>query len=277
MRFDAHAHAWNVWPYGDPVRDASGDALMRSMRDRGVARALIVCADIDATRENTSYVAELVRRNRRLLAYLIDAECPWTPQHHHGGAVSRLEHLHDSYPDAVGVTHYVDDEHEGWLSSHEGLKWLDTVTSLYGVLSLSAGPACARIVRAIATEHEDLTILWHHLAGLGVSEHHLFDEVAAAAENPNVFLKLSGFHYLSSEPSRAPWRDVWPIADELYAVFGAERLCWGSDFPASLRYTHYSASIAAVSQWMERFDKRERAAIGGGNLETILRRYGRDV
>jgi L-fuconolactonase len=272
VRFDSHTHAWNEWPYEGPVEPASGEALLEAMAESGIDRALIVCADIDSSRENNGYVAEVVRRNPQRLAYVIDADCSWSPHHHAAGAVSRLERLIEQFPDAVGVTHYVDDaDVDDWFVSPEGQAWLELLASTYGVLSLSASAVWAPVVHEIAKEHEDLVILWHHLSGLRVSQRQLFEGVAATAEAPNIVVKLSGLHYLSKHAGGAPWADVWPLLDDFHSVFGAERLCWGSDFPACLRYTSYGASLAAAAAWLERLDESERAAINGGNLEKLLR------
>jgi L-fuconolactonase len=270
--FDSHSHAWNAWPYPKyPARPASGDALLGAMDDNDIGRALIVCADIDPTHENNAYVAELVRSRPDRLAYVIDSDCYWSPHHHTRGAVSRLQRLIEDFPDAAGVTHYVVDlEVDDWFRSRGGRAWLDCVASSYGVLSLSAGPAWAAVVHEIAREHLNLTILWHHLAGVSMTQRHLFAHVAATAAAPNIAIKLSGFHYLSKQSTAAPWKDVWSLLDDHYSVFGPGRLCWGSDFPASLRYTDYSTSLAAADQWMGRLGAAERAAIMGGNLARIV-------
>jgi predicted TIM-barrel fold metal-dependent hydrolase len=271
--FDSHAHAWHRWPYDDyPANPASGEALLAAMNEHGVARALIICAGIDHNPENNAYVADIVRRNRDFLAYMIDADCIWSSDHHTSGALSRLQRLIEEFPDAAGVTHYVDVNVDDWFTCPEGRAWLDCVTSSYGVLSLSAGPAWAPIVHEIAKEHADLTILWHHLAGVRVTDLRSSSLVAATAEEPNIVLKLSGLHYISEHATRAPWADTWPLLNELYAMFGAGRMCWGSDFPASLRYTDYATARAAIRVWMDRLEEPHRAALSGGNLARVLKK-----
>jgi L-fuconolactonase len=269
--FDSHTHAWNCWPYDDyPAKPSSGESLLADMAENSVGRALIVCADIDSSSENNRYVADLARRYALHLDYVIDVDCAWSRDHHKPGAVSRLRRLVEEFPDAVGVTHYVKLPVDGWFTSPEGSAWLDLVASEYGVLSLSAGPEWAGVVHQIAREHEDLTILWHHLAGMHVAKRHLLSDVATTADAPNVLLKLSGFHYLSAESTVAPWSDVPPVLDELYSCFGADRMCWGSDSPASLRYADYRTCFGAIRAWMDRLGEGERSAIMGGNLERVL-------
>jgi L-fuconolactonase len=272
--FDSHVHAWNAWPYPDvPVRPASGEALLAELGRHGASRALIVCADIDRSADNNTYVAGLVRETPDELAYAIDSDSIWSVYHHTNGAAGRLEALADTFPDAVAVTHYVDPVPDGWFDSLAGREWLGVVASRYGVLSLSAHPGWTPIVRDIAQTH-DLTILWHHLAGTHAGRRDQARDVAAAAADPNVVLKLSGFHYVSAEPS-GPWDDVLPLLDDLYAAFGPRRMCWGSDWPASQRYTDYGTSLAAAAAWLDRLDVPERTAILGGNLQSILERKGR--
>jgi predicted TIM-barrel fold metal-dependent hydrolase len=266
-------HAWNAWPYVDPFKPSTAGALLEVMDAHGVDRALVVCAKIDDSRDNNAYVAEAARRTPDRLAYVVDADSVWSPDHHTAGAVSRLERLVEAFPDAAGVTHYVDGEHvDGWFGSRDGHAWLDVVARSYGVLSLAAPPAWAATVHEVAREHGDVTVLWHHLAGLRPAQPDHAAAVAAVADAPNVLLKLSGFHYLSEQVDRPPWPDVWPVVDELHAAFGAARLCWGSDFPASLRYTDYVTSVAAVEQWLERIETAEREAILGASLAAVTAR-----
>jgi L-fuconolactonase len=275
VRFDSHTHAWNAWPYRNPIKPSSGEALLRAMDEEGIGKSLIVCADIDPSRANNEYVAHVVRQHPDRLAYVVDADSRWSRSHHTGGAVARLERLLAAFPDAVGVAHYVRESRvDAWFDTAEARAWLGLLASSHCVLSLSAGPAWARVVRGIAELNQDLTILWHHLALLHVSDRGLFDEVAAVAQTPNVLLKLSGFPYLSAHPTGAPWADVRPMIDAIYATFGADRLCWGSDFPASLRYSNHRTNIAAAADWLRLLDSRERAAIAGGTLEAILAQAG---
>jgi predicted TIM-barrel fold metal-dependent hydrolase len=275
VRFDSHTHAWNAWPYVDPFNPSSGEALLGVMDAYSVDRSLIVCANIDESRENNMYVAEFARRHEPRLSYVVDADSMWSRQHHLPGAVSRLEGLVESFPDAAGITHYVQGGNvDAWFQSRDGRAWLDVVARSYGLLSLAASPAWASVVHEIAREHGDLTILWHHLAGLQVSHRGLLHDVTAVAEAPNVLLKLSGFHYLSERADQPPWVDVWPVLDDLCSAFGAARLCWGSDFPASLRYTDYETSVAAVEEWLRRLESFEREAILGRNLDAIVRPRG---
>lgn len=54
------------------------------------------------------------------------------------------------------------------------------------------------------------------------------DEVVAAANLPNLGLKLTGLPALSAEAF--PFRDIWGPIRRVLAAYGADRLAWGSDY-----------------------------------------------
>lgn len=91
------------------------------------------------------------------------------------------------------------------------------------------------------------------------------DRMAALAELPGVFCKLSG---LLTEAGDTPTAEaVRPYAEHLIEVFGLDRLMWGSDWPVLNLAGDYPAWRAMCEAWVP---KAGHAALFG---ETARRFY----
>ena len=84
----------------------------------------------------------------------------------------------------------------------------------------------------------------------------------AAADNPRVRCKLSG---LVTEAGSG-----WTIDrlrryfDHLVAIFGPQRLMWGSDWPVLNLASSYAAWVALTGELLRALDSDERNAVQGG-------------
>lgn len=113
---------------------------------------------------------------------------------------------------------------------HPGSGWL-TQTAVAGfwrkaeedgiVVCVQCGPEQVAELTAVAMAHPGAACVIDHLA------RGAWDDLLAAAEVRNLFLKLSGLSRLSAEPY--PHRDLWPRLAALVRAFGPERCLWGSD------------------------------------------------
>jgi L-fuconolactonase len=127
---------------------------------------------------------------------------------------------------------------------------------------------------AVAQRYPDLQIVIDHL-GLPrpprITHEQLwseaFPQLLALGQLPNIALKLSAIPALSAEPF--PFRDLWPRVDELIAVFGAERLMWGSDWSAH-RDWPYDEQVQFIRDEID-LTTDERRLIMGGALRRIFR------
>ena len=59
---------------------------------------------------------------------------------------------------------------------------------------------------------------------------------------------------------------------QIFEVFGPERLCWASDFPASTRHTTYRQSLEAFRTHCTFLGSDGLAQVLGGTLRRILSR-----
>ena len=94
------------------------------------------------------------------------------------------------------------------------------------------------------------------------------EETAAVAQNPNVTCKLSG---LLTEMAAEQSEDVLkPCADHLLAIFGGDRLMWGSDWPVVLLKDSYRHWHDWTLRWLDGKPETAQNAVMG---ETARRFY----
>jgi len=90
------------------------------------------------------------------------------------------------------------------------------------------------------------------------------------AERPNVMCKLSG---MVTEADWKNWNAVTfePYLDHVLAVFGADRLMIGSDWPVCTLASDYVLAMQVVLDWSKALSVDERSAVLG---ENCARFYG---
>lgn len=277
MIFDSHCHAWERWPYDRTVTDGStrgsAGALLHEMDAQGVSRALIIAARIgDAhiatnNAQNNAYVAEWTMKHPDRFCMAADVDSFWLGEHHTDGAASRLRQIAGETA-AVAFTHYSTGPDDGWFHSPEGIAMFSAAASLGLVASLHAPPPWHASVAAIARANPTLPVLLHH-QGLATTD----EEIAALGELaaiPNLYIKVSGFSYLTDRPWDYPFPAVIERLGRLHKAFGADRLVWGSDFPVSRKNLSYRQTLEIVREHCDFLDDDEVVGVLGGNLQRIL-------
>jgi predicted TIM-barrel fold metal-dependent hydrolase len=273
---DCHCHAWRRWPYAPlvPDEDSRGavEQLIYEMDVHAVELATIVCAAIENNSDNLDYVAFACERYPGRLAMVADHDCQWSDTYHAPGSAERLAALSERY-DLVGFTHYVFEQNDGWLTTDEA----DAVFALAAerrlIVNLAAHPAWHADLREIAARHPRVTVLCHTVGGIRAQEgldSPGLAEVLASAAVANIHIKIAGLHYCTDRGWNHPWPDVLAAIETIYEAYGPERLCWGSDFPASERFTNYRQALEAVRTHCTFLSERDRGLILGGNLRRLL-------
>jgi predicted TIM-barrel fold metal-dependent hydrolase len=274
---DSHGHAWARWPSLPPVPDEAsrGTAaqLIDEMDNNGVGAALIVCAPIDKNAENQSYLGRAAEQFPGRLYLTGDLDSRWSTTYHRPGALDRLAALTERH-EVRAVSHYLGELNDGWLVSSEADALWSKLEAHSLVLSVSATPPWQADLRQVARRHPDLPIICHHLGlvalGSPSADEHARDVLASAAVE-NLYLKVSGMHY--SEPDG--WDAPWPLSQrffrQLLAEYGAKRLCWGSDFPASTRYCTYRQSLEVLCHHGADLTGEDRRELLGGTISRLLK------
>jgi predicted TIM-barrel fold metal-dependent hydrolase len=276
MIIDSHCHSWAQWPYLPPVPDTEShgavEQLIHQMDTNGVDRATIVCAQIFQNFDNNDYVAAAVKRYPDRLEQFADVDSMWSETYHMPGAAKRLEEATERWP-MKAFTHYVAGEDDGsWFNSPDGIDFFNTAEQLGLIASIALGPQHQGELRKVAERHPDLNILCHHMSGLrahGDDARKSVDNVIESSKLPNIFLKLSGFHYLTDTTWNFPYSDTRWVYEECYKAFGTN-MVWGSDFPVVKKSMTHLQSLETFRTHCDFVSDDDKTAILGGTLANLL-------
>ncbi|NEE04713.1 amidohydrolase family protein [Phytoactinopolyspora halotolerans] len=273
MIVDAHCHAWRRWPYStdvpDPAERGSVATLVYEMDRAGVQRALVVCACIGgadprtANPDNNAYVAAAVAACPDRLACLVDVDSRWSDSYHRPGMVERME-VAVRAAGAVGITHYLAEDDDGWLGTGEAIRVFRRLAELGLVASVHAPPPWLPSIAALVRAVPEARVVLHHQGLVAPGSARFAADLralTALASAPHVYVKVSGFHYLTQRQWDFPFRDTHMVLHALVDAFGPERLLWGSDFPVARPHLTYRQSIEVV---------REHAGLSSDAVASIL-------
>jgi predicted TIM-barrel fold metal-dependent hydrolase len=273
MILDSHCHAWSRWPYLPAVPDeherGTVDQLLYEMDVHGVEQAVVVSAAIDHNPDNVEYVARARERHPGRLHVVADLDCTWSATYHVPGSADRLRALDDRYT-LAGIAHYVEDANDGWLCSDEADALFTAAAERRLFVGLAATPTWQADLRELALRHPDVPVLCHHLGGIHAGDPDGLAEVIASAAVPSIYVKVSGFHYASEQGWDYPWPAAVAALERIADAYGPGRLCWGSDFPASTRFTTYRQSLEVVRAHCPFFSAEDLRLVLGETLRGVL-------
>lgn len=277
MIIDSHTHAWPRWPYEPPVPDDESrgtvDQLLFEMDQYDVDQAVIVCAQIDRNPDNNVYIAECVKRHPTRLHQFADVDCSWSATYHTPGAVDRLARAVEQWP-IKGFTHYVRGDDDGsWFLSEEGIRFFKKTEELKLIVSMAIDPQLQPVLRQVAERFPSIPFICHHMAGARASEsppYPRLKEILTSAKQPNIYIKMSGFAYVSQVDWDYPYSDTGWIVRALYEHFGPARLCWGSDYPVVRWYMTYRHALESFRTHCPFIPGKDKAEILGETLHQLL-------
>lgn len=282
MIVDSHCHAWRYWPYEPPVPDPTSrpvvEQLLHEMQECGIDEAVVVAARIEYNPDDNDYVAECVRRFPDRLYQFADVDCMWTPDYHAPGAAERLAQAVSTYR-LRGFTHYVDNDDDGsWFFGEDGQAFLRTAARLNQIVSVSLPVRLQPVLRRLAAQFPDTVFLCHHM-GFPVTADGpagaALREIVTSASQPNIHIKLSGFHYAAPVGWEYPHTPSAFIVRALYESFGPRRLHWGSDYPVVRWAMTYRQSLEVVrTHCAEIIPTADMEQVLGGSLHDLLQASG---
>ena len=277
MIIDSHSHAWHHWPYKPEVPDSTSrgvaEQLLWEMDRNKVDKAVLVCAQIDHNLDDNDYVAACVARYPDRLIQFADVDCMWSPTYHTPGAPARLRAVAAKYH-LKGFTHYLKDDY-AWLESEESLAFFEAAADLKLIASVALNARWQPALRKLAARFPTVPFLCHHMSLAKVGDDAGLAEILKSAAVPNIYIKLSGFHYVSQVGWDYPQLDTHPVVRALFSAFGPTRLCWGSDYPVVRFFMTYQHALEAFRTHCTFVPPMDQALILGLNLEKLLNAAGR--
>ncbi|MEP6988768.1 MAG: amidohydrolase family protein [Chloroflexota bacterium] len=278
MIIDSHCHAWTRWPYQPPVPDDTErgkiEQLINEMDLNGIDQALVVCAQIDHNPENNAYIAQQVERFPNRLHQVVDLDSEWSTTYHLAGADERLKKMINQWP-IKGFTHYLEPHDDGgWLYSDEGQKLFQVAADHNLLASISCLPQQQPAIRRVAELFPSVKILCHHMGWVKADEgqaHAGLKQVLESAKLPNIYIKLSGFAYATGINWNFPYADTHDIVRAEYEHFGAQRMCWGSDYPVVRFFMTYRQSLEAFRHHCSFVPQADQEWILGRTLAGLLK------
>ena len=273
---DSHCHAWAYWPYEPPVPDPESrgtvEQLLNQMDLNGVNQACIVSANIWHNPENNDYVARAVREHPTRLYQFADVDSFWSSTYHKPGAAGRLDGAAEKWH-MKGFTHYLASEDDGsWLTSRAGTDFFKVAEEHRLIASIACQPHQQSALRKVAEKFPSVPILCHHMGLVKSSEpspHRNLNEVLRSAELPNMYLKLSGFAYVSQRSWDYPFSDALWVYRVAYERFG-RRTVWGSDYPVCAFDMTHRQALEAFRTHCTFVTDSDKEAILGGTLYMLL-------
>ena len=89
----------------------------------------------------------------------------------------------------------------------------------------------------------------------------------------NIFIKVSGFPYCSAPKVDFPYPDAVAVFRTLYEHFGAERMCWGSDYPVVRNYATYQQALHLVKTHCDFLSAGDKSWILGRTMARLLHKH----
>tara|TARA_Y100000590_G_scaffold268735_1_gene301784 strand:+ start:133 stop:963 length:831 start_codon:yes stop_codon:yes gene_type:complete len=155
------------------------------------------------------------------------------------------------------------------LSAQSTLKLCDQAASMDAVVCLQICLAHIPAVEQLASILPEVTFIVNHDA-TAVSYPEGWAHILTLSQFGNVFLGLS--HFSKSYPENTAASSLSPaIARNAVDSFGADRLLWGSNFPAALTQGGYQGALDFVRTGIPSLNDADLSALLGGTASNIWR------
>jgi L-fuconolactonase len=271
---DAHQHYWQPARFdygwsrqGIPAldRDFTPDELEPQLAAAGVSATVLV--QVLHTEDETRWMLDLARRHPSIAGVVgwVDLTAPADSIHQSLEALQADPHL-------VGIRHLVHEEPDvDWLAREDVIRGLGVLEERDVPYDLLLRPPHLRHVPRLSERLPRLRMVIDHIAKPYIRDHRLepwASEVIAAAQNPNVWCKVSG---MITEADHEQWAvdDLAPYVETVLRAFGPERLMFGSDWPVCTLAGSYERVIGALRQLLAAEDEKTHQLI----FETSARTF----
>ena len=270
MRVDAHVHFWRIgrndctWPPPELAaihRDFLPEDWRREASAAGIDAAIAVQSQ--PSEHDTAWLLELARDDARIAGVVgwVDLSAR--------AAADRIAAL-ASHPKLRGLRPMLQDlPDDAWILQSSLTPAIEAMVAHGLCFDALVKPRHLPHLLRFAERHPALRIVIDHAAKPDIARDTLEPwraRIAALAELPNVFCKMSGLLTEAGDDWHA--RDLAPWVEHLLATFGPRRLLWGSDWPVLnlaadyARWFHLADQLAGLAG-------DDRAALFGGNAVRV--------
>ncbi|MFC5404064.1 amidohydrolase family protein [Cohnella soli] len=275
MIIDAHQHVWNLdkcsYPWltpdsGSIYRTFEAVELEPVIRKIGVDKTVLVQA-MDSY-EDTDYMLATAATHT-----WVGGVVGWVPLDRPVEAAESLERYrqHEVFK---GIRHLIHGEQDPrWLMRpevQEGFRLLERSGLTFDVIAVF--PNHLGLVPLLSEKFPELRIVIDHLAKPPFGSDDWGEwarQLKQAAENPNVFAKVSGLNTAFGPGWSAD--SLRPCIEIAMNAFGAERLMFGSDWPVATLNGTYEEVWEATHATLADCNAVEKEAIFGGTAARFYR------
>ena len=275
-RIDAHQHFWNMsktdypWlipAYGPIYANFFPRDLEPQLKAAGIDQTVLV-QSMDSLEDTVAMLTQAEDFD------WIGAVVGWVPLLDHVAERKALDR-YSKHPKFRGIRHLIHEEKDpDWVVQPavvEGLKILADYGLSFDVVAVF--PNHLKHVPTLAEKIPNLKYIINHLAKPPVKEKQMgpwADQMAAAAQSPNVYAKISG---LNTAADWANWSaaDLKPYIDFAIEKFDADRLMFGGDWPVAILAGDYAKVWAETNKALQGRSQTEIDAILGGTAEKVYR------
>lgn len=276
-KIDGHQHFWALergdygWltPAQAPLYRDFGPADLEPLLARaGVDRTVLVQAA--PTAAETRYLLELAGRHAFVAGVVgwVDLERPDAP--------AMLAELAQQ-PKLVGIRPMLQDiDDPAWITRPELGAAFARLADLGLCFDALVKPLHLPYLLEFLSRHPGLRAVVDHGAkpDIGGGEWQPWaDHIAAIGERTSACCKLSGL-ITEANPTQS-WDDLVPYLDHLLAVFGVERLIWGSDWPVLNLAGDYASWRTAFTAWLSDRAADAQDLVDGGNAARFYGLHGK--
>jgi len=113
----------------------------------------------------------------------------------------------------------------------------------------------------------ELDVVIDHMADCPVDQPQELNKLIALSRFPRVFVKIS--HTWAISRQAYPWLDAQEYVKRLHAVYGPQRLMWGTDWPVHEKWTTYDKTLSVVRDEMKFLNEEDKSWILSKTIERV--------
>ena len=270
LKVDTHQHFWNMdkvdypWlvpEYGPIYANFEAADLEPLLKQVGMDKTVIVQA-ADSYEDTDSMLNTAAEQD------WVAGVVGWVPLLSPDETARKLDEEYGKNPWFKGMRHLIHEETDlNWVLQDkviESLKLLAERNLTFDVVAVY--PNHIGHVPALSAKVPNLKMVVDHLAKppTDPTEWKKWRGLmAAAAENPNVYAKVSGLNTATADFENWTWENIKPSIDTAMELFGAERLMFGSDWPVAILAGTYKKVYEETGKAIADYSDADKEAIWG--------------